>query len=89
MIARLDVGFHANNGREFTNVEQDELTSKQGITVKCGSAFSSWSNGLNERNHISFDITIKKLKKDKKTALDDSLVRAAPCTHNTSVNNLG
>ena len=53
-------GFFADNGGEFANVKLDELTSKLGLTVKFGPAFSPWSNGINERNHASADITIKK-----------------------------
>ena len=35
------------------------------------------------------DMTIKKLLEEKKTPLNDSLVKAAAWTHNTSVNKLG
>ena len=59
------------------------------LTVKFGPAYSPWSNGLNERNHASADLTIKKLLEEKKTALNDSLIKAAAWTHNTSVNKLG
>ena len=82
-------GFYADNGGEFSNIKLDELTSKLGLTVKFGPAYSPWSNGLNERNHASADLTIKKLLEEKKTALNDSLVKAAAWTHNTSVNKLG
>ena len=44
-------GFFADNGREFANMKMDEFTSKLGITVKFGPAYSPWSNGINERNH--------------------------------------
>lgn len=54
-------GFFADNGREFANIKLDELTSKLGITVKFGPAYSPWSNDINERNHASADLTIKKL----------------------------
>ena len=43
---------------------------------------------MNERNHASADLTIKKLLEEKKTALNDSLIKAAAWTHNTSVNKL-
>ena len=69
-------GFFADNGGEFSNVKLDELTSKLGITVKFRPAYSPWSNGINERNHASADLTIKKLMEEKKTALTDSLVKA-------------
>ena len=82
-------GFFADNGGEFANIKLDELTSTLGLTVKFGPSYSSWSNGINERNHASADITIKKLMEEHKTPLDDLLVKAAAWTHNTSVNRLG
>ena len=54
-------GFFADNGGEFANIKLDKLTSKLGLTVKFGPSYSLWSNGINERNHASADITIKKL----------------------------
>ena len=57
--------------------------------MKFGWAYSPWNNGINERNHSSADLTIKKLMEEKKIALTDSLVKAAAWTHNTSVNKLG
>ena len=57
--------------------------------MKFGPAYSSWSIGLNERNHASADLTIKKLLEEKEMALNDSLIKAAAWTHNTSVNKLG
>ena len=83
------VGFVAENGREFANVKLDKLTSKLGLMVKFGPTYSLWSNGLNERNHASADITIRKMMEDKKMPLTDSLVKAAAWTHNKSVNKLG
>ena len=44
---------------------------------------------MNERNHALADLTIKKLMEEKKMALNDSLIKAAAWTHNTSVNKLG
>ena len=81
--------FFADNGGEFANIKLDELTSKLGLTVKFGPSYSPWSNGLNERNHASADITIKKLMEEQRTPLTDSLVKAAAWTHNTSINKLG
>ena len=83
------VGFCADNGGEFVNVMMDELMARLGVTVKYGPAYSPWSNGINEGNHASCDITIKKLMEDKKIQLMDSLVKAAAWTHNTKVNKLG
>ena len=70
-------GFFADNGGEFANIKLDKLTSKLGLSVKFGPSYSPWSNGINEQNHASVDITIKKLMEDEKVALSDSLVKAA------------
>ena len=82
-------GFFADNGGEFANIKLDEMTSKLGLTVKFGLSYSPWSNGINERNHASADITIKKLMEEHKASLTDSLIEAAAWTHNTSINKLG
>ena len=82
-------GFFADNGGEFANIKLDKHTSKFGLSVKFGPSYSPWSNGINERNHASADITTKKLMEDEKVALSDSLVKAAAWTHNTSVNKMG
>ena len=63
--------------------------SKLGLTVKFGPAYSLWSNGVNKRKPASTDLTIKKLVKEKKVPLSDSLIKAASWTHNTSMNKLG
>ena len=57
--------------------------------IRFGPAYLPWSNGINERNHASADLTIKKMMEEKKTALTDLLVKAAAWTHNTSINKLG
>ena len=68
--------FFSDNGEKFSNIKLYELTSKLGLTVKFGPAYSPWSNGLNERNYASADLTIKKLLEEKKTALNnDSLIK--------------
>ena len=44
---------------------------------------------MNERNRASADLTIRKMMKENKTPLTDSLAKAASWTLNTSVNKLG
>merc|ERR1712115_17073 len=83
------LGYYADNGREFKNVKMDELVSKLGISISYGPAYSPWSNGINERNHASCDITIKKVMEDKKTGLTDAVIKTAAFTHNTNVNKAG
>merc|ERR1711867_24636 len=76
-------------GREFNNIKMDELVSKLGISINYGPAYSPWSNGINERNHASCDITINKVMEDKKTGLTDAVIKTAAFPHNTSVNKAG
>ena len=71
-------GFFADNGVDFANIKLDELTSKLGLSIKFVPSYSSWSNSLNEQNHDSADIIIKKLMEDKKMALSDSIVNTTP-----------
>ena len=82
-------GFFTDSGGEFANIKHDKLTSKLRLTVKFRLAFSLWSNGINETNHASADITIRKLMEEKKVPLYDYLVKAAAWTHNRVVNKLG
>ena len=82
-------GYYADNGTEFKNIKMDELVSKLGISISYGPAYSPWSNGINERNHASCDLTIKKLMEDKSVGLTDVLVKTAAWTHNTNVNRAG
>merc|ERR1712240_48972 len=76
-------GFYADNGTEFKNIKMDEFISKLGISISYEPAYSPWSNGINERNHASCDLTIKKLMEEKKIGLIDVLVKTAAWTHNT------
>ena len=82
-------GFFADNGSKLANVKLDKLTSKLGLSIRFGPAYSPWSNGLNERNHASADLTIRKMMEENKTPLSNYLVKVAFWTHNTSVNKLG
>ena len=41
-------GFFADNGSEFANIKLDELKSKLGLSIRFGTAYSPWINGLNE-----------------------------------------
>ena len=68
--------FFADNGGEFANIKLDELMSKLRLSVKFGPSYSPWNIGLNEHNHASADITIKKLMEENKVALSDSLIKA-------------
>ena len=68
------------------------MCEKMGIGISFGPAYSPWSNGLNERNHASADLTIEKMPEDEtmpKVVLTNDLVKAATWVHNTNVNRLG
>ena len=83
------IGYYTDNGREFKNIKMDELVSKLGISISYGPAYSPWSNGINERNHASCDITVKKIMEDSKTGLTDAIIKTAAFEHNTNVNKAG
>ena len=83
------VGFYEDNGGEFRNYKMDEFTNKLGLKIEFVPAYSPWLNGMNERNHYSLDVIVKKLmKEEKKISLQESVDMAA-WTHNSNVNVLG
>ena len=61
-------GFWSDNGKEFQNQKMEEFASRMEFSIKFGPPYNPWSNGLNERNHYSADVTVKKLadERDKK-----------------------
>ena len=77
-VSFLSPGFFADNEGEFTNIELDKLTSKLGLSIRFGPGYYYWSNDLNKRNQSSAYLTIKKMMKENKTPLTDSLVKPAP-----------
>merc|ERR1712240_834030 len=83
------IEYYADNGTEFKNIKMNEFVSKLGISISYRPAYSPWSNGINERNHASCNLTIKKLMDDKKVELADIMVKTASWTHNTNVNKAG
>ena len=54
-------GWFSDNGGEFRNSVMLEAASKLGIKLFLTAGNSPWSNGKNERNHYSCDMTIDKL----------------------------
>ena len=83
------VGFWADNGLEFQNSEMYEYASKFGFSIKFGPTYSPWSNGVNERNHASADVVVKKILEEDKNISLKTAVSLASWTHNTNVNVLG
>ena len=55
-------------------MKMDELIFKLGISAIFGPAYSPWLNRVNEWNHYSCDIIIKKIMEQyKKLALQDAV----------------
>ena len=66
-----------------------EAAVKSGLTIFLTAGNSPWSNGKNERNHYSVDITIDKLlEENKKMSLEDALSHAV-YAHNMQINRKG
>ena len=83
------VGFWTNNGGEFRNMNMEKFLNKLSIKIDFTQAFSPWSNSMNEKNHYSCDVIVKKaMEEDKKLRLK-TVVNMASWTHNTNVNVLG
>ena len=82
-------GIFADNGGEFKNPEMKEVASKYGISLRLTAAHSPWSNGKNERNHYTCDVTIDKLmEEDPKISLDDAVSHAVNAK-NMQINKTG
>ena len=79
-------GFWADNGNEFQNKDMSEYMSKLGLKIEFGPTYSPWSNGINERNHYSADIIVKKAQETDKTLSLQKAVDLASWTHNTNIN---
>ena len=71
-------GFWSDNGGEFINKQMKELGAKYGLHMMTTPPYSPYSNGINERNHGSADITVKKLiAEDKSIDLQTAVNMAA------------
>merc|ERR1712237_112131 len=87
----MDIGFPTtgwwcDNGGEFRNAKMEEFVNKSGLTINFTPSYSPWSNGINERNHYSCDVIVKKImEEDKKVTLQEA-VSMASWTHNTNQN---
>ena len=70
-------------------MKMEEFVNKLGLKIEFEPAFSPWSNGVNERNHYSCNVIVKKImEEDRKISLQEA-VNMASWTHNTNVNVLG
>ena len=52
-----------DHGDEFVNDEMPGLGNQCGINIKRTAAYSPWANGLDEHNHATIDIMMKKCLK--------------------------
>ena len=78
-----------DNGTEFCNKEMKELCDKWNIQFSAGPPYSPWSNGLNERNHHSCDIVVKKLLMEEPGMKLQSAINKAAWVHNTNLTKNG
>ena len=82
-------GFYSDNGGEFCNKLLEEYVRKTGCTQRLTPAFSPWSNGGNERNHFSCDVTMKKLRLEDPTMSLEEAVRISCFWANQQVRRTG
>ena len=75
--------------RRIKNYNIKEYVNKLEIKIYFTLAFSPWSNGVNERNHYSCDMIVKKVIEEYKEMQLQEAVHMASWTHNTNVNVLG
>merc|ERR1711905_8676 len=83
------VGWWSDNGGEFRNSKMEEYVAKLGLTIKFTPSYSPWSNGINERNHYSCDVIVKKIQEENSKVTLQEAVSMASWTHNTNVNTHG
>jgi len=83
------IGWWCDNGGEFRNATMEEFVNKLGLTINFTPSYSPWSNGVNERNHYSCDVIIKKIMEESKKVTLQEAVSMASWTHNTNQNTLG
>ena len=90
----MDIGYPTtdwwcDNGGEFRNAKMEEFVNKLGLKISFTPSYSPWSNGVNERNHYSCDVIVKKImEEDKKITLQEAVAMAS-WTHNTNQNTHG
>merc|ERR1711984_33400 len=83
------IGWWSHNGGEFRNSKMEEYVAKLGLTINFTPSYSPWSNGINERNHYSCDVIVKKIQEENKKVTPQEVVSMAAWTHNTNVNTHG
>jgi len=69
--------FMSDNGREFCNSKFTELLQAYGISLRTTPLYSLQMNGVNERNHATADIMVRKI-------LDDNPEKNTPTSRKRS-----
>ena len=82
-------GIFADNGGEFKNPQMKEAAAKYDISLSLTAARSPWSNGKNEREHYTCDLTIEKLMEDDPAMKLEDALRLAIYAKNMQVNKTG
>ena len=59
-----------------------ELGNQYGINIKQTAAYSSWANGLNERNHATIDIMMEKMLEDLPNVDENTALQYAVSARN-------
>ena len=59
----IQIGLFSYNRGQFKNYKIDKFASKIGIKVQFCPDFSPWSNGINEQNHYSADVTEEDIRR--------------------------
>ena len=54
-------GLHTDLGGEMSNKELEDVASKIGVTMTTTASYSPHQNGVNERNHGTVDVMMKKM----------------------------
>jgi len=78
-------GFFSNNGTEFLNDKFKTLLQVHGVGLRTTSTFSSQQNGVNERNHGTADILVKRIMMSDPTLTLQQAVNKAAWAKNTVI----
>ena len=79
----------SDNGGEVCNSIMMEAAAKLGIKIFLTAGNSPWSNGKNERNHYSCDMTIQKLLAENPRMKLSEALSHATFAHNVQINKKG
>ena len=82
-------GFFADNEGEFNIHKIEEFASKIGLKLMFGPAYSPLSNVINDMNHYSADVIMKKIIADDKIIPLEDSVSMALWTYNNNANQHG